>query len=270
MRWLTAVGLGTAWSMLRKHSELSAGERARAELARALDQGAGVDEFTSAVDRATARALALGVRKYVCDRGFRQVVFASCHDDVRDWLRPDWVLDAGSGQVVLVEDWPEPPAPVVVWRGGTPSQGGAPADVVGLDALVQRQRKALMPAVTAARAGSGEGGGCGEGKQEQSLSLLLGKSPLLPLRIDIERADKTVYDALFADHHYKRESLHPSSRVYVATLPDLHGVPVGLIALLHFHGMLSYPSCCSPPLSPSFPHIHSFTPPHKPLFSFAL
>jgi len=54
------------------------------------------DEFTSVVDRAVAQVGSAAVAKAVRARKLRFVA-VSCHDDVEDWLQPDWVLRPGEG-----------------------------------------------------------------------------------------------------------------------------------------------------------------------------
>jgi GNAT superfamily N-acetyltransferase len=53
-----------------------------------------IDEFTSVVDRDTAKSLALSIRKYYDQRGTTESLYiASCHRDIIDWLDPEWVYD---------------------------------------------------------------------------------------------------------------------------------------------------------------------------------
>lgn len=92
---LSAVGLGSVPSWLRPYAHLSNGEQFRAGLARLLCERpalAVVDEFTSTIDRRVARigaaAFAKGWR-----RGAGQFVGVTCHEDVTEWLQPDWVID---------------------------------------------------------------------------------------------------------------------------------------------------------------------------------
>jgi GNAT superfamily N-acetyltransferase len=130
-RVLTAVGLGSVPTWLKPYRILSTGERFRADLARALiDTGINLtqrrkgaeesnknflcasaplretsplvfDEFTSSLDRTIARttsaALARFVRSAEVPPGRRDLqklrfVAVTCHDDILDWLQPDWVL----------------------------------------------------------------------------------------------------------------------------------------------------------------------------------
>ena len=90
---LLAAGLRSIPTWFRPPSTLSNGERHRFEMAMAIDQGIQcIDEFTSVVDRDTAKSLAYSVRKYF--NGDSGVLYiASCHRDIIDWLDPDWVYD---------------------------------------------------------------------------------------------------------------------------------------------------------------------------------
>jgi GNAT superfamily N-acetyltransferase len=97
---LSAVGFSSPPAWLRPFGVLSTGQQFRVTLARLLADGlarpAGqrppivLDEYTSVVDRTVARvgsaALARTVRQHRL-----QFVAVTCHDDVIDWLQPDWV-----------------------------------------------------------------------------------------------------------------------------------------------------------------------------------
>jgi len=90
---LLACGLRTIPAWFRAPNTLSNGEFHRFEIAIGLDQGHNIiDEFTSVVDRDTAKSLALSVRKYF-DKNPSVLYIASCHRDIIDWLDPDWVYD---------------------------------------------------------------------------------------------------------------------------------------------------------------------------------
>jgi ABC-type lipoprotein export system ATPase subunit/GNAT superfamily N-acetyltransferase len=92
---LLACGLRSIPTWFRFPHTLSNGEHHRFEMAMCLDQGIDiVDEFTSVVDRDTAKSLALSIRKYYDQRGTADPLYiASCHRDIIDWLDPDWVYD---------------------------------------------------------------------------------------------------------------------------------------------------------------------------------
>ena len=94
---LQCVGLNSVPSWCRPYHALSNGEAFRAHLARVIESGAVLDEFTSVVDRQVAQAVANSVSKYIKKNGLANVVFASCHYDIIDWLQPDWVFDTSNG-----------------------------------------------------------------------------------------------------------------------------------------------------------------------------
>jgi energy-coupling factor transporter ATP-binding protein EcfA2 len=92
---LLACGLRSIPTWFRSPNTLSNGEFHRFEMALGLDQGlTTVDEFTSVVDRDTAKSLALSIRKYYDQRDTTEPLYiASCHRDIIDWLDPEWVYD---------------------------------------------------------------------------------------------------------------------------------------------------------------------------------
>lgn len=89
-----AVGFNTVPSWLKPFAVLSNGERFRVELARALCEPGLVvmDEFTSVVDRQVGKIASHAVQRHVRRSG-RQIVVASCHYDIIDWLQPDWIYE---------------------------------------------------------------------------------------------------------------------------------------------------------------------------------
>jgi GNAT superfamily N-acetyltransferase len=90
---LLAAGLRSIPAWFRPPSTLSNGEYHRFEMAMALDQGIQcIDEFTSVVDRDTAKSLAYSVRQWF-NKNPGVLYIASCHRDIIDWLDPDWVYD---------------------------------------------------------------------------------------------------------------------------------------------------------------------------------
>ncbi len=94
-----AVGFNTIPSWMKPYAVLSNGEKFRVELARRLVEGKPgvpvvVDEFTSLVDRQVAKIAAHAVRKFVeRSQPAMQFVGVTCHYDVIEWLRPDWIYD---------------------------------------------------------------------------------------------------------------------------------------------------------------------------------
>lgn len=89
-----AVGFGSVPSWLKPYSVLSNGEKMRVDLARALLERDFVvfDEFTSVVDRTVAKTSCMAVRKAI-KRTSKKFIAVSCHEDILEWLEPDWVFD---------------------------------------------------------------------------------------------------------------------------------------------------------------------------------
>lgn len=93
----SAVGFNTIPAWLRPYKVLSTGEQFRVGLARAFlespsDRPVVVDEFTSVVDRQVAKIGSHAAQKWARSHD-RQLVLATCHHDVIDWLQPDWTLE---------------------------------------------------------------------------------------------------------------------------------------------------------------------------------
>jgi hypothetical protein len=100
-----AVGLHSVPQMMKPYRLLSNGEQYRVTLARRLaergttsrDEILCVDEFTSVVDRTVAHGLCVSLRRQLSPHS--RVVVASCHADIIEWLRPDWVVHTLDGSV---------------------------------------------------------------------------------------------------------------------------------------------------------------------------
>lgn len=98
----SAVGFNTIPNWLTPFRYLSNGEQFRVRLARSLleaddDGPLVIDEFTSVVDRQVAKIGSHAVQKYV-RKNDRQFVAVSCHEDIEEWLRPDWVFRPATGE----------------------------------------------------------------------------------------------------------------------------------------------------------------------------
>jgi ABC-type uncharacterized transport system YnjBCD ATPase subunit/GNAT superfamily N-acetyltransferase len=90
----SSVGFNTIPAWMRTFGQLSNGEKFRVDLARRLLEIPDlivVDEFTSVVDRQVAKIGSHAVQKHIRKTN-KKFVAISCHDDVIDWLQPDWVL----------------------------------------------------------------------------------------------------------------------------------------------------------------------------------
>ena len=91
---LSSVGFSSPPAWLRPFHVLSTGEQFRVGLARLLAEPGEpivVDEYTSVVDRTVAQIGSAAVARAVRARG-RRFVAVTCHEDVEQWLQPDWVF----------------------------------------------------------------------------------------------------------------------------------------------------------------------------------
>jgi ABC-type lipoprotein export system ATPase subunit/GNAT superfamily N-acetyltransferase len=102
---LTSIGLASVPAWLRPFGTLSNGEQDRAKLAMAIGRASNdeivlIDEFTSVVDRDVAKAMSVSLSKYI-RRHNKQIILASCHFDIMDWLLPDWIYSPNKGRVEI-------------------------------------------------------------------------------------------------------------------------------------------------------------------------
>ena len=97
---LCAMGLASVPTWIRPYSSLSNGERYRAEVAKRISFNRGgvilVDEYTSAVDRNVAKSMSNALQKYI-RKEKKQIILATCHYDILEWLQPDWIYDLNKG-----------------------------------------------------------------------------------------------------------------------------------------------------------------------------
>jgi len=98
---LTSIGLSSIPSWLRPYNLLSNGEQYRAKLAYLIATSSEkdlilVDEYTSVVDRMVAKSMSNALQRYI-RRSRKKIILASCHYDIIDWLKPDWVYSPLKG-----------------------------------------------------------------------------------------------------------------------------------------------------------------------------
>ena len=94
---LSAAGLMSIPHWTKPYCDLSTGQKFRADLARVVGDYAVIDEFTSVVDRNVAKSASAAFARYVRANNVKNVVIATCHRDVLEFLEPDWVIDTDSG-----------------------------------------------------------------------------------------------------------------------------------------------------------------------------
>jgi ABC-type lipoprotein export system ATPase subunit/GNAT superfamily N-acetyltransferase len=90
---LSSVGFSSPPAWLRPFQVLSTGQQFRVRLARLLahcPRLAVMDEYTSVVDRTVAQIGSAALARTVRQRAQRFIA-VTCHEDVEEWLQPDWV-----------------------------------------------------------------------------------------------------------------------------------------------------------------------------------
>ncbi len=89
------VGFSTPPSYIKPYSVLSTGEKMRVDIARLLlsdNDFIVFDEFTSVVDRKVAMVMCRAIVNAI-KKNKKKFVAVTCHSDVIQWLRPDWVFN---------------------------------------------------------------------------------------------------------------------------------------------------------------------------------
>ena len=94
---LAAAGLMSVPEWVKPYRVLSNGQKFRADLSRSIKHGAVIDEFTSVVDRNVAKAASTAMARYVRKNHIRNIVVATVHRDILEYLEPDWVIDTDKG-----------------------------------------------------------------------------------------------------------------------------------------------------------------------------
>lgn len=99
---LSQMGLASVPTWIRPFNVLSNGEKYRASLAKAVNDAKEdgqiifIDEYTSVVDRNVAISMSNALQKYIRNH-HKKIVLATCHYDIFDWLKPDWIYDLNKG-----------------------------------------------------------------------------------------------------------------------------------------------------------------------------
>lgn len=93
---LSSIGLSSVPTWLRRPNELSNGERARLDIAKAIYDANGeviyIDEYTSVVNRDVAKSMSHAIQRYVRQKNLK-IVISSCHFDIIEWLQPDYLFN---------------------------------------------------------------------------------------------------------------------------------------------------------------------------------
>lgn len=99
---LNGVGLSSVPCWIRPMNVLSNGQKNRAEIALKLSKASEntvsvIDEWTSVVDRTSAKVMSLCASK-LARKERKKIVFVSCHYDVVEWLNPCWIIDCNTSK----------------------------------------------------------------------------------------------------------------------------------------------------------------------------
>lgn len=113
---LSSAGLNSVPSWTRPYHVLSTGEKFRADLARSIRDGAVIDEFTSVVNRSVAKSASVAISKYIRRKGYKNIVFAGCHDDILDWLEPDWSFNSDTEEFSVGRCHRRPPIQLGIYE----------------------------------------------------------------------------------------------------------------------------------------------------------
>ena len=94
---LSSIGLSSVPTWLRKPNELSNGERARLDIAKAIYDAKDkdivyIDEYTSVVNRSCAQSMSYALQRYARKNNLK-IIIASCHFDIVEWLQPDYIFN---------------------------------------------------------------------------------------------------------------------------------------------------------------------------------
>ena len=101
---LCMSGIASIPVWFRSYDKLSKGEQTRADIALGLTKSnIMIDEFTSNLDRLTARSLAYSLKKYVTKQGLKNVILAGCQYDMIPWLEPDFVFDFNQKEFIQLK-----------------------------------------------------------------------------------------------------------------------------------------------------------------------
>ena len=100
---LSGIGLTSVPCWIRPYKTLSNGQQARAQAVMLMtrdDKLTVIDEWTSVVDRTVAKTMSHCIQKYARKTN-KKIILLSCHFDVIEWLKPDWLIDCNKQQFFL-------------------------------------------------------------------------------------------------------------------------------------------------------------------------
>lgn len=113
---LMAVGLNSVPTWFKPYSILSTGEKFRADLSKRVKDNAVIDEFTSVIDRNVAKSVCVSLGRYIHKHNIKNVVIASCHKDIVEWLNPDYIIDTDTKKYYKRGCLRRPPIKIDLYR----------------------------------------------------------------------------------------------------------------------------------------------------------
>jgi len=119
---LSQVGFSSPPAWILPFHSLSNGQKFRAEIARLIletenDDMIVVDEFTSVVDRDVAKVCCAAVQKMIRRSPGKKMIAVSCHNDIAEWLEPDWIYFVDTGEFRVTRGLlRRPPIEIVIRR----------------------------------------------------------------------------------------------------------------------------------------------------------
>lgn len=102
VKLLSSIGLNSIPSWIKPVKYLSNGELFRCNLAKNLAENSDlclIDEFTSVVDRNVAQTCSFALQKYI-RKNNKKIILSSCHEDIIEWLNPDWIYNPIIGETL--------------------------------------------------------------------------------------------------------------------------------------------------------------------------
>ncbi len=98
---LMRIGLSSIPSLCRPYHVLSTGEKHRADIAVSLKDNCVIDEFTSVCNRELAKSISIGLRNTIDKLEYKNIVVASCHEDIIEWVEPDWIINTNTNTITI-------------------------------------------------------------------------------------------------------------------------------------------------------------------------
>jgi ATPase subunit of ABC transporter with duplicated ATPase domains len=144
---LSQVGLNDAFIFLRPYSQLSDGQKHRYQIAQLTQSGMQfwlLDEFTSTLDRDTAKILAFNLQKQARKNG-KAVIAATTHRDLLRDFAPNVHIHKRYGKEIVVKYHPKAKAPKCSLTRQMTIEQGTTADYKALSQFHYRESRLPPP-----------------------------------------------------------------------------------------------------------------------------